>query len=236
MTKFSTEANIKAFWEARGDKYKEVPFESLSNFEENPQTLSERIAAEQELVFSKLILNKHQTILDLGAGVGQWAFRFAPLVERVVAVEFALSQIEIARQETVKRAITNIDFIHASAESFLTNELFDVVFISGLIVYLNEKQLDQLVLNIKRMLKPHGVLFLREPSSILAEKFEIINQYSEALKTNYSAIYRTACEINSLFESKGFLALENGQVFSEGSLLNKFPETRLKYYIYNLAN
>lgn len=232
MVSMKTEENIRAFWEARGDKYNKVPFESLSNFEENPQILKERITAEKNLVFSKLLLNENQTILDLGAGVGQWAFRFAPLVNKIVAVEFALSQIEIAKREQAKRRIDNITFIHSSAESFISNEKFDVIFISGLIVYLNEKQFSKLIVNAKKMLKPKGILFLREPSSILDERYAIIDQYSEALKANYSAIYRTPDEIISLFETAGFIRLEDGQVFTEGSPLNKFPETRLKYYIF----
>lgn len=233
MTNAKTEEDIKAFWEARGDKYKEVPFESLSNFEENKQALTERIAAEKKLVFSKLSLNKEKAVLDLGSGVGQWAFRFAPLVNKIVAVEFAESQVKIAKQEQAERKINNIDFIHASAESFISVEGFDIIFISGLVVYLNDSQVGQLILNIKKMLKPQGVLFLREPSSVIEKRYEIIDQYSEALKTNYSAIYRTSMEINSLFKNQGFKSLEDGQFFPEESSLNKFPETRLRYYIFN---
>lgn len=236
MVSIKTEESIKDFWEARGDKYNKVPFESLSNFEENQQILTERITAEKSLVFSKLLLDKENTVLDLGAGVGQWAFRFAPLVNHIVAVEFAVSQIEIAKREQNVRKIDNITFIHASAERFSSDEQFDIIFISGLIVYLNEKQLSKLILNVKKMLKPEGTLFLREPSSILEEKYEIIDHYSEALKTNYSATYRTSNDINSLFETVGFENLEYGQIFTEGSSLNKFPETRLKYYIFRVAN
>ena len=232
MVSIKTEESIKDFWEARGDKYNKVPFESLSNFEENQQILIERITAEKSLIFSKLSLNKENTVLDLGAGVGQWAFRFAPLVNRIVAVEFAVSQIEIAKREQVARNIDNIAFIHASAESFSSDEQFDIIFISGLIMYLNEKQLSKLIFNVQKMLKPEGILFLREPSSILEERYEIINRYSEALKTNYSATYRTSNEINNSFEKQDFKKLEDGQIFTEGSSLNKFPETRLKYYIF----
>lgn len=232
MVSIKTEENIRDFWEARGDKYNKVPFESLSNFEENPQILTERITAEKNLVFSKLSLNQNQSVLDLGAGVGQWAFRFAPLVNKIVAVEFALSQIDIAKGEQAERKIDNITFVHSSAEEFLSNEQFDVIFISGLIVYLNEKQLSKLIVNTKKMLKPKGILFLREPSSILDERYEIIDQYSEALKARYSATYRTRDEIIRVFETAGFNKLEVGQVFTEESSLNKFPETRLKYYIF----
>lgn len=234
MISVKTEESIKKFWEARGDKYNKVPFESLSNFEENQQVLIERMTAEKNLIFSKLLLNQGQTVLDLGAGVGQWAFRFAPLVHRIVAVEFAASQIDIAKREQIKREINNITFIHASAETFISDEQFDVIFISGLIVYLNEKQLSKLIHNVKKMFKHDGILFLREPSSILEQRYEIVDQYSEALQTNYSATYRTTGEINNLFKRTGFKNLESGQIFTEGSSLNKFPETRLKYYIFEI--
>ena len=236
MMRTTKEESIKSFWEARGTKYNKVPFESLSNFEEDPQILNERITAEKHLVFSKLLLNQEQTVLDLGAGVGQWAFRFAPLVHHIVAVEFAASQIDIAKQEQVKREIDNIHFVHSPAEKFVSSKQFDIIFISGLIIYLNDKQLSKLIHNVKNMLKTDGIVFLRESTSVLEERYEIIDQYSEALKTNYSATYRTAGEINSLFEISGFKKLEDGQIFTEGSILNKFPETRLKYYVFKLDN
>jgi hypothetical protein len=80
--------------------------------------------------------------------------------------------------------------------------------------------------------KPGGTVFLRDGTSIRQQRHEICDRYSELLKANYSAIYRTRSEYLELFRAKGFQCIEDGQVFSEGCPLNKYPETRLRYYIF----
>lgn len=223
---------VKNFWESQGSKYKNVPFESLSNFEEDPFILNRRIAIEKEIVFSKLPLKITDTVLDLGSGVGQWTFRFSPLVQSVTAVEYASSLVEIAKIEQEKKQFNNIKLIHQSADEYIGDNKFDIIFISGLLVYLNDEQIMRIVNNLKGMVKDSTLIFLREPTSILKNRYKIVDQYSKELKTNYSAEYRTASEYKEIFRKLNFKCQEDDQFFQEGSDLNKFPETRLRYYVF----
>lgn len=223
--------SIKKFWEERGDKYSKIPYESLSNFETDPKILLEKIENETRLVLKKLPFKKFYNLLDLGSGVGQWTFRLSPFVKKITAVEYASSQIKIAKKEQDKREITNIEFIESPAEIFLSPIKFDIIFISGLFVYLNNQQAKSMICNIKKMITSTSTVFLREPSSILKDRYELTNIFSNELKTHYSATYRTRNEIIKLFSESGFICTEDANFFEEGSHLNKFPETRLRYYI-----
>lgn len=228
----SKKNSIKKFWEERGDRYSKIPYESLSNFETDPEKLCKKINKETNIVLNNLPFSKDHCLLDLGCGVGQWSFRISPLVKKIIAVEYASSQIKIAKKEQLKRKIKNIEFIESPAENFLASVKFDIIFISGLFVYLNNEQAALVVSNIKKMTHPNSIIFLREPTSIVDNRYELVNVFSKELKTNYSAIYRTANEIINLFDDEDFNCITKGQFFEEGSELNKFPETRLKYYIF----
>jgi SAM-dependent methyltransferase len=225
--------NVKRFWEARGNKLGEVAFESIANLEEDPKLLELKLKLEQERVLPLLPLTAGCSLLDLGAGVGQWTFRFAPLVGKVVAVEYSAPLAEIGRKEAARRQAHNVEFVVSAAEAFESAEQFDVVFVSGLFVYLTDAQCARLMSALPRLLKPTGTLLLRDGTSILpGKRHEIDHRFSQHLKEYYSAVYRTRDEYLALFAGAGFALVQDGQMFDESSPLNKYPETRLRYYVF----
>jgi ubiquinone/menaquinone biosynthesis C-methylase UbiE len=235
MNKLTSEidpSKVKEFWEQRGEKLGSVPFESIANLEEQPALLELKTRLEQECILPLMPLRSDATVLDLGAGVGQWTFRFAPHVRRVVAVEYAESLAEIGRVEAKKREAWNVEYVVSPAETYQAVEPFDCVFISGLFVYLTDEQAARLMVNVRNLVKPGGSLVLRDGTSILSQRHQIVNRFSEILRAQYSAIYRTAPEYCRLFAESGFALEVDGQVFPEGCPLNKFRETRLRYYVF----
>lgn len=226
---------VKRFWDARGQKLGEVAFESIANLEEDAALLALKVKLEQERVLPLLPLSPQASLLDLGAGVGQWSFRFAALVRRVLAVEYSAPLAEIGRREAAQRGATNVEFVTSSAEAFTTEERFDIVFVSGLFVYLTDAQCERLMRNLPELLAPGGTLLLRDGTSILPGRHEINHRFSERLKEYYSATYRPRGEYVEAFARAGFALQESGQMFEEGSPLNKYPETRLCYYVFRHA-
>ena len=75
--------------------------------------------------------------------------------------------------------------------------------------------------------KTFSTLVLREPVAINNE-YILDNIYSEELKTNYSAIYRTEKNIINAFKSINFIVENNEWLHPNNSKFNKWEETRLK--------
>lgn len=223
---------VKRFWEGRAATYEKVAFESVANLEQDAENLKRKIDEETAKVFSWLPDLTDASILDLGAGVGQWSFRFADRgASRVLAVEYAEGLAEIGRDEAERRGAPQVEFIASPAEKFQTEERFDLVFISGLFVYLTDAQAEQLLANLGRFVVPGGTLMLRDGTGI-AGRHEIDDQHSEHLGVRYSATYRTRDQLISMMESCGLKLLRDENVFPEGHSLNKYPDTRLRIFLF----
>jgi len=223
---------VKEFWEGRAELYSKIALESVANLEHDPENLRLKVDEETNKVFSWLPDIAGKSVLDLGAGVGQWSFRFAERgARRVLAVEYTRGLVDIGRAEATERGMDQVEFIVSSAEQFCTTEQFDLVFISGLFVYLNDDQFSDLLGKLNNYVSHNGMLMLRDGVGVL-RRHEINDCYSEHLESNYSAIYRTADEFISAFDASGFTCVKTENMFPEGHLLNKYPETRLRLFTF----
>ncbi len=221
---------VKAFWDARARTYGSLDFNSIANLEQDPENLALKVQLETDKVFAYLGPLAGRTVLDLGAGVGQWAFRFAERgASHVTAVEYSSELAEIGRREALRRGVGNLEFVVSSAESYAADTTFDIVFISGLFVYMNDDQAEALLAGLPRFCRPDTFVLLRDGTAI-AGRYEINNRLSAHLQTHYSATYRTAEEYRSMFASHGFVIARDENMFDEGCPLNKYPETRLRIY------
>lgn len=222
---------IKDFWQKRGEKFKS-PTSEMVNLEPDPELQKIKTTLEQEVILPRMDLNKDLSVLDLGAGYGQWAFRFSPHVRSVTAVDYAESMIKSGIEEAKKLGLRNVSFIHSAAEEFKSFHQWDLVFISGLFMYLDDRQGTEVAKIAVNALKPGGKLVLRESASILEHRHAIENKWSEATQSDYSALYRQKHEFEDIFCNLGLELLEHGGVFPPDSPLNKWPETRLFFYIF----
>jgi cyclopropane fatty-acyl-phospholipid synthase-like methyltransferase len=226
---------VKAFWDARAHTFGSLDFNSIANLEQDPENLTLKVRLESQKVFEYLGPIRGKTILDLGAGVGQWAFRFAERdAGQITAVEYSAELAEIGRREARRRGVLNVEFVISPAESFTTGKTFDIVFISGLFVYMNDDQAEQVTANLAQFCHSETLVLLRDGTG-LEKRHEIDNRFSEHLQTDYSATYRTAAEYESLFTRYGFEFLRHENMFDEDCALNKYAETRLRIYLIRLA-
>lgn len=223
--------SIKSFWNARGRIQNMAP-ESLVNFEEDEARLRDKTELETKAVMPLMALGPDCDVLDLGAGTGQWTLRFAPFARHVCAVDYEKSFLDLAARHCVGTALDNVDFIQSPVEEFIPSGQFHRVFFSGVLMYLNDEAVNNTLANIRSYMHASGRVVLREPASILGSRHEIDKKYSQALKCDYSAIYRTPAEFKSIMAKAGLRCLQDGQIFPEGSIHNKFPETRLWSYVF----
>ncbi len=223
---------VKRFWEERASRYGKLEWESLANLEQDAEKLQLKIRDETAKVFSWLPNLEGTSILDLGAGVGQWSLRFAERgARRVLAVEYVADLVRIAQEQAKQRGLTNIEFRVEAVEDFDTQEKFDLLFVSGLFLYLNDDQLEALAGKLARFVAENGLLVVRDSIGVQG-RHEIIDRYSEGLGVNYSAIYRTRESYVRTMARAGLSLSRSENVFPEGHPLNKFPETRLHLFIF----
>ena len=222
--------SVKRFWDGRAKTYQELPFESIANLEQDPDNLNLKIRLESEKVFSWLGNVDGRSVLDLGAGVGQWSFRFAARGASIVtAVEYSEALAQIGRKEARNQGIDDVEFLVSPAEAFVAKRKYDIVFISGLFVYLNDDQVDELIGNLPKATNEDTIILLRDGTG-LERRHVIDNKLSTHLGTHYSAVYRTRDEYKKIFENMGYALEQDENMFDEGVPLNKYPETRLRVY------
>ncbi len=221
---------IRKFWDAQAQK-SNITHESISNLEENPCLAELKAQAEISKIMplANNVLSANSSLLDLGGGSGQWAMRFSRLVKSVTLVEFSQGMLDLAKKLSLDENIDNIHFVHSEAQDFFSDDLFDVIWISGLLIYLEDDELEKLLTNSYNMLQTNGVILLRDGTGI-GNSHRIENIYSESLKQNYSAFYRTASDYIQLFDKHGFINTYEDDMFPDGSTLNKWKETRLRVY------
>jgi len=225
---------VKEFWEQQAEKSgdkKEGTNLGLNSLEED--ALKElKLEIEHEKIFSYANLKKNMTVLDLGSGSGEWSFEFAPKVNKVIAVDYSSKMHKQAKQKAKKEGIKNIVFYESPVQDFTNDEnkfAYDIIFISGLLIYLNDEDLEKLIDNMKLYSKPGTELVLRDGTGIMG-RYCLNNKYSEELNAHYSAIYRTREEYIRAFKKAGFFLVKDENMFPEDSKLNKFPETILHLY------
>ena len=164
----------------------------------------------------------------MGGGAGQWALRFSSLVHEISLVEFSETMINLAIQ-SANNKVHNINFYNASAQNFFQPQAYDLIWISGLLIYLDDMECESLIRNSYKMLDSDGRILLRDGTGVGA-RHEISNQFSRSLKLEYSATYRTNDEYKDLFFQNGFELVSSQDMFENGSPLNKWEETRLRLY------
>lgn len=98
---------------------------------------------------------KGKKILELAAGIGRFTGYFSSVADHVTAVDFVPHFIEAQEKRS------NLALICADAMDLKFEEnSFDFVFFNGLLMYLEDDEMELLLQRIAGWLKPSGELFL----------------------------------------------------------------------------
>ena len=110
---------------------------------------------------------------------------------------------------------------------------FNVILIVGILMYLNDEEVNLLLKQIDEICEEHAIICIREPIG-MEERLTLKDYFSDELQDNYNAIYRTQQEmlkfIKDNFVQTGFDITQQDFLFKEDDLNNR-KETRQYYYI-----
>jgi cyclopropane fatty-acyl-phospholipid synthase-like methyltransferase len=220
---------VKKFFEGRQSRIASEPLTAVLYQDNNPDLAHARDIYERDKILPLLKLKKESLVLDIGCGIGRWASVVSPKVKEYFGIDFAEEFIDFAKKQYSD--LSNVSFKHLDAMEISTANLnnlnFDRVIIAGLLLYLNDKEVQQFSLKLKEVLKPNHLIYLREPIAV-NERLSLSNIWSEELKQNYSAIYRTREE---LLELLGDVNIEFEDDMYEAHLNNR-PETKQHFFIF----
>lgn len=132
-------------------------------------------------------------VLDVGCGSGTWTEYFSHSYSQVVGVEGSSAMVKAAMKRT--GGLRNVEVRHADAREALPEGEFELVFLGGLCMYLNDIDLIDLLSRIRERLAPNGTIILREST---------VPDVARGAEGDYDALYRTTEDYQRLFAKVGF--------------------------------
>ncbi len=219
------------FWQKQSLK-KHHFIHSASNLS-NDRNFSKEKSENEMKIIQDLLFSEERTYnscLEIGAGTCQWTYMLSKISQKVLATDTSKGMLDKGKEYIINKIPKNkIDFFYGDIcdKKNPLNSPYDLVFISGLILYLSQNKFSKLIKFISMHTKTRSTLILREPVG-LNKEYVLNNVYSKELKTNYSALYRTEKDIINLFKLNNFFVKTNKWLHPDNSKFNKWKETRLK--------
>jgi protein-L-isoaspartate O-methyltransferase len=154
-----------------------------------------RFTAECEIV-QRLIrdakIGSNGTVLDLGSGVGFWAEYFAQHFEQVIAIEASTPLYEAMATRCSR--YSNATLINDDVRSFEPNARYSMIFLGGMLMYLNDDDLIALLEKLTPFLEPGGIVLCREST---------VRNGTLTRQGDYQVVYRSVQTYSSLFRKCG---------------------------------
>ncbi len=152
-----------------------------------------RFHGESKIV-SRLIreLDRGGTALDLGCGVGYWAEYFAGHFTKVVAVEGSRPLYEATRQRCAP--YPHVEAIRGDVLAFEPEDRYELVFLGGMLMYLNESDVISLLQKLVPFLDSGGIILFRETT---------VRSGTITRQGEYQAAYRCVSTYRGVFQQSG---------------------------------
>jgi glycerol-3-phosphate cytidylyltransferase len=205
---------IKNFWEERSKKVKDGdldPWQATSLTKSVEDAENRR---EQDIKFImeaiNLSLSPKESVLELGCGTGRISFQLAKRYKNVYAIDYMEDFIETANK---LNACKDIQFSCCKATEFDKSIQYDCCVIAGVFPYLSNDEIEELLDSLQEMNSVQSII-LKESVGTL-ERYELPeDHYSEELKSNYTAEYRSLVEIIQVFNKRRFI-LKYSEIISQ---------------------
>lgn len=207
-------ADTLSFFEGRAERATSQPLLTTVLYQDqNPDLAAERDAHEWELVKGWLDLSARPRVVDIGCGVGRWGVHLAPYLTSYQGVDFSPGLVDLAR-ENLAPHITKADWsvdVGSAAEigqiSLPVPGPFDLVVIAGVLVYLNDADVQRVFDALPELAAARATIFLREPIA-MSKRLTLRQHWSDDLGQSYSAVYRHSDDYRhlaaSILEPAGF--------------------------------
>jgi len=190
--------NVKVFWNNNAKKDSSLKSVLLGyDFGKNSADLHNQKEAKIVMDF---IGNGKKNIMDIGCGIGRWAYNLKPVIKKYDGIDFSDEFIKAANLNF--KDFDEINFYCMPATDIdrkIISGKYDVVIVTGVSMYINDDELDKLYENINSFTQKESLLYIQDTISLLKTRLTLKDFYSKELKVKYNAIYRTKEEYETLF-------------------------------------
>lgn len=161
---FLDEAKVAAFWNGARKAASEEQQTGYLQDEWPSAVAASRLRGEQAQVARWLDTLGAGTgaCLDVGCGNGAWLAHLAPRFARAHGVDLSSEMVESARRLLARRALSQVTVACQSVAALPEDQRYDVIFVGGVLMYQNEGEVAEVVAKLARLVRPGGLLLLRE--------------------------------------------------------------------------
>lgn len=191
---------------------------------------SEERHQEHKNVFQKNIDVTGKKVLEIGCGIGRWAKTLHNIADTYLGIDYTENVIKIAKNTN---KFENCFFQIMSATDIKIEELlvkppFDVIIITGVLLYINDKNLMKIMESINKVTSNNKKIFIAEPNSCLETRLTLKDFYSEELESDYNAIYRAENEYLEIFKKLNHTSISVEDLYQD---INQHTEPKYKFFI-----
>ncbi|HSQ97623.1 MAG TPA: class I SAM-dependent methyltransferase [Rickettsiales bacterium] len=226
--------SVKNFYNKR---IKNISNISAINLQSDLKLSQNRDSIEKDVFLLNIDLKKFNRILDIGCGIGR-------VINYIKDFDVVYNGLDIS-EEAIKKAseeyknyknfhFQNINITNLEKKDLAIKDSFSLIISMGTLMYVNDNKLNNLFHIFNELLAKNSMIYIRESISIMKDRLTLKNFYSEELKSNYSAIYRTKEEYEELFDRyfiKNNFKLQKSDILLKGNLANR-KETNQMYWIF----
>lgn len=196
-----SESSVRNFYDARAARYMDLGKRSVLLGDHSPEIAESIDRFEREVILPKLIATPVGRVLDIGCGIGRWAQKLAPYADYYLGTDLSPKMIEQARNNV---SSDRAEFKCLSARDTVFGNVgkFHTVILSEVLMYINDDILEDIFSRIDTIMERDCKVYLCETVG-LSGRLTLNEHLSEALKANYSVIYRERNDYITYMEKLG---------------------------------
>lgn len=182
---------------------------------QDPQMIAAKNAYDQEQILP--LISPETRVLDIGCGIGRMADFILPKCRFYCGVDFSEEMVKLTEQVCQSKGENYAAYCLSALEAadksvdFYAGR-FGAIIASGVFTYVNDQDAEHIFQSLPELLEDHSSVYLADPVG-LEKRLTLCDFPSEALQSEYNAIYRTPKEYLELCKpllEAGFSVIKQG--------------------------
>lgn len=226
-------ARVRGFFDQRAGRVQSAePLTSVLYQDSDPDLAVTRDRHEKSVALPLLRLAEGESVLDAGCGIGRWAGPVLAAGASYWGADPSGQFLDAARAAHPAGTFVQLPVQELTRAALGREDGFTRVLVAGVLLYLNDDELEAALAALAGCAARSCLLYLREPLA-LEQRLTLQAEWSAELGTEYSAVYRTRDDLVARLDrhlgGAGFRLTAEGDLYP--AHLNNRAETRQRYLL-----